>query len=220
MSRRHLQTILSRLVRVVPLAALAAVACSIAVRRDLSTVPVGQIGFDDMCGLQDYFDTIDAKGGSAPTLVKALELEGQSEGKTVRGGRARYAFEGDFQLKHLRRVLNENWQRLPDQLATASRVELSVRWAEKAGVRRVVTDQDAELSIGNESWSLPYQVCLSELLYGEPLYRQRRAMWGLPFPGAPAKPPAVPPPAAASAPGDAGAASDGGAAASSDGHGN
>ena len=214
MSRRPLQ---SFLVRVVPLAAVAAVACSIAVRRDLSTVPVGQIGFDDMCGLQDYFDTIDAKGGYAPTLVSALELEGQSDGKTVRGGRARFAFEGDFQLKHLRRVLGENWQRLPDQLAAASRVEVAVRWAEKAGVRRVVTDQDAELTIGNESWSLPYQVCLSELLYGEPLYRQRRAMWGLPFPGAPAKPAAAPPQPAA--PGDGGTAADE-AAASPDGHGN
>ncbi|HEY7372611.1 MAG TPA: hypothetical protein VIF57_10665, partial [Polyangia bacterium] len=30
--------------------------------------------------------------------------------------------------------------------------------------------------------ALPYHVCLSELLYGEPLYRQRRTMWGLPLP--------------------------------------
>jgi hypothetical protein len=218
MSRRFLQSIFARLVRAVPLVAVAAVACTIAVRRDLSTVPVGQIGFDDMCGLQDYFDTIEAKGGSAPALVKALELEGQSDGKTVRGGLARFAFEGDFQLKHLRRVLNENWQRLPDQLATASRVEVAVRWGEKAGVRRVVTDQDAELTIGNESWSLPYQVCLSELLYGEPLYRQRRVMWGLPFPGTAAKPLAAPPPPAGPAPADGGTTADG-AAASPDGHG-
>ena len=60
------------------------------------------------------------------------------------------------------------------------------------------------LIIGRESFALPYHVCLSELLYGEPLYRQRRVMWGLPLPGVPAaKPPAA----------DGGAAApDGGAA--------
>jgi len=36
-------------------------ACGIGIRRDLATIPPGQVGFDDMCGLQDYFDTIEAK---------------------------------------------------------------------------------------------------------------------------------------------------------------
>jgi hypothetical protein len=39
------------------------------------------------------------------------------------------------------------------------------------------------MDAGGETVSLPYHVCLSELLYGEPLYRQRRVMWGLPLPG-------------------------------------
>jgi hypothetical protein len=51
----------------------------------------------------------------------------------------------------------------------------------------VVTDEDAAMTIGPETFSLPYHVCLSELIYGEPLYRQRRVMWGLPLPGMPAK---------------------------------
>jgi hypothetical protein len=41
---------------------------------------------------------------------------------------------------------------------------------------------------------------LSELLYGEPLYRQRRVMWNLPLPGM----------AANKAPADGGVVSDGG----------
>ena len=40
-------------------------------------------------------------------------------GQEVHGGKERFAFENDFQLKHLRRILNENWRRLPDQVATA-----------------------------------------------------------------------------------------------------
>jgi hypothetical protein len=164
------------------LASAAPIACSIAVRRDFAAIPPGQIGFDDMCSLQEYFDTLEAKGASPPTVVSSLDLEGQSGDRAIHGGSARFAFQGDFQLKHLRRILNENWRRLPEQIEGAPRIDVEVKWAERAGVRRVVTDQDAEVMVERESWNLPYQVCLSELLYGEPLYRQRRIMWGLPLP--------------------------------------
>ena len=165
------------------------VGCGIVVKRDLAAVPPGQVGFDDMCGLQGYFDALEIQTSRPPRVVSAVDLEAASDGgRTVRGGKERFAFENDFQLKHLRRVLSENWRRLPERLATASEVEIEVKWSEKAGAKRVVTNEEAELSSGGESWSLPYQPCLSELLYGEPLYRQRRVMWGLPLPGPPAKP--------------------------------
>jgi hypothetical protein len=162
----------------------AAVACGIGIRRDLSKIPAGQVGFDDMCGLQDYFDTLEVNAAAPPTLVSSVDLEFNAA-KTIRGGKAQYGFETEFQLKHLRRVLGENWKRLPEELDTAKKVELEVYWSEKAGVKRVVTDADAELLINREAFPLPYHVCLSELLYGEPLYRQRRIMWGLPLPRRP-----------------------------------
>jgi len=162
----------------------AALACGISVRRDLSAIPAGQVGFDDLCGLQQYFDALAAKVAPPPTLVSASVIERHGAGVTpARGGRDRYAFAGDFQLRQLRRVLGENWQDLPAALATASKVELEVTWSEKAGVRRVVTDEDATLAAGGATFRLPYQVCLSELLYGEPLYRQRRALWSPPTAG-------------------------------------
>jgi hypothetical protein len=168
-------------------AAVTVSGCSVAIRRDLSAVPPGQVGFDDMCGVQPYFDALEIKSSPPPRLVSAVDLEGATNaGKMLRGGRERFAFENDFQLKNLRRVLNENWSRLPEPVANASEIELEVKWSEKAGAKRVITDEAAELSVGAESWSLPYHVCLSELLYGEPLYRQRREMWGLPLPGKPA----------------------------------
>src|SRR5947207_10252692 len=139
------------------------VACSIAIRRDLSTVQPGQVGFDDMCGLQDYFDALEIKASPPPRVVNALDLEGLSGGKRVKGGKERFAFENDFQLKHVRRVLNENWRRLPEAVDTAPKIELEVRWTEKAGTKRVVTDQEAELTVGSETVGLPYHVCLSEL---------------------------------------------------------
>jgi hypothetical protein len=160
----------------------AGVACSVGIRRDLSTVPPGQVGFDDMCGLQDYFDALEMKSSPPPRVVSSVDLEGTNGGKPVRGGRDRFAFETELQLKHLRRVLDQNWKRLPEPIAKAGTIEVDVKWSEKAGAKRVITDQDAELSVGDATWSLPYHVCLSELLYGEPLYRQRRAMLGLPLP--------------------------------------
>jgi len=162
---------------------LAGLGCGIAVQRDLSAIPPGQVGFDDMCGLQEYFDALEIKSTAPPRIVSALDMEGQSGGKATRGGQERFAFDRDFLLKHLRRVLNENWRRLPEPIATATDIEIEVRWSEKAGTKRVVTDQPSDLIVGSQSWSLPYQPCLSELLYGAPLYRQRREMWGLPLPG-------------------------------------
>jgi hypothetical protein len=158
------------------------IACSIAIRRDLSAVPPGQVGFDDMCGLQEYFDALAIGTVRPPGVVSALDLEGTSEGKRVRGGKERFAFENDFLLKHLRRVLNENWRRLPESLDTATKIEIEVKWSEKAGTKRVITNEDAQLAVGGETYGLPYHPCLSELLYGEPLYRQRRQMWKLPLP--------------------------------------
>ena len=163
---------------------VAALACGVGIQRDLSAIPPGQIGFDDMCGLQGYFDALEVKAAKPPVQVSAVELENDAK-RPVRGGKALIAFSGDFQLGHLRRVLNENWKRLPEPVATAKKIELEVYWSEKAGVRRVVTERDAEMIINRQSHPLPYHVCLSELLYGEPLYRQRRETLGLPLPPPP-----------------------------------
>jgi len=171
-SRRH------RLLVTVCLAAIAlGAACGIGIRRDLSTIPPGQVGFDDMCGLQDYFDTLEAKLATPPSLVSAVDMENQANAR-MQGGKNRFSFETEFQLKQLRRVLDENWKSLPEPLAKADRIEIEVHWSAKAGVQRVVTDSDADLIVGRESFALPYQVCLSELLFGAPLYRQRRLMAG------------------------------------------
>jgi hypothetical protein len=160
------------------------VACGIGIRRDLSAIPPGQVGFDDVCGLQGYFDALEAKLAKPPAQVSAVEMESSAK-RPARGGKALVAFTGDFQLGHLRRVLNEEWKGLPEVVATAKKIELEVYWSEKAGVRRVVTERDAEMIINRQSYFLPYHVCLSELIYGEPLYHQRREMLNLPLPAAP-----------------------------------
>jgi hypothetical protein len=149
--------------------------CAPALKRDYSNVPAGRVGFEDMCGLQAYFDRLAMKIGAPPAVVSANEIQG----KGTRSGRSRFTFESDTQLQAVRQVLTENWRRLPDDVKTAAPIQLEVRWSERSGVRRVVTNEDAELTLGNSSVSLPYHVCLSELLFGEPLYRQRRVLLGL-----------------------------------------
>jgi len=149
------------------------------VQRDLSKLPPGQVGFDDLCGLQGYFDAIAVKTAAAPAEVDSAAIERASEFGTSRGGRARFAFEDDFQLTTLRRVLNENWKTLPPELATSHRVEIEVSWSERSGLKRVVTDSEPHLYVDGKLSPLPNHVCLSELLFGEPIYKQRRDMLGL-----------------------------------------
>lgn len=164
------------------LAVAGSAACaSPTVTRDLKTTKPGTVVFDDMCGLQAYFDDL-----TDSTIAKPRELFSQDIGKVdsekALGGTARYRFETEFQLVHLRQLLQANWDHLPSELAKASAVDLEVHWAEKAGVKRVVTTEDATLAIDNKSWSLPYQVCLSDLLFGEQLYETRRTVLRLPPP--------------------------------------
>ncbi|MES1210622.1 MAG: hypothetical protein ABUS79_32190 [Pseudomonadota bacterium] len=162
------------------------VSCLPGIRRDLSELPPGRVGFDDMCGLQDYFDTMAVKKADPPALVFSSDVEKVSGEKTIRGGQARYAFATDFQLKKLREVMKENWTRLPPEFDAATRIDLGVTWSERSGVRRVVTDRAAEVFIERERFYLPYHVCLSELLFGAPLYEERRKVLGLPALEAPA----------------------------------
>jgi hypothetical protein len=184
-----------------------AVGCGIGVRRDLSETKPQVVIYDDLCGLQDYFDGLEAGKLQPPRLVMAKDLEKEENGKIV-GGRRAYAFETEYQVKQVKRLLEQNWKRLPPEVEKAKAITIEARWAHKAGIERVVTNEDAELAVGKETWGLPYHVCLSELLFGAPLYKTRRAMLGLPDPQpipAPTPAPAAPP-QTTTAPADPGAA--------------
>jgi len=152
-------------------------ACGIGIRRDLGHVPTGRVGYDDLCGLQDYFDILEAKPTKGPKLVLSVGAEGR--GSTT-GGRDIWSFRTRLSVKRLRAVLRRNWASLPDELMHARRVRIEVEWVDRAGIKRVVTGKDATISAGASSWSLPPHPCLSELLYGAAIYRERRVTLGLP----------------------------------------
>ena len=152
-------------------------ACGIGIRRDLGHVPTGRVGYDDLCGLQEYFDTLEAKPTKGPKLILSVGAEGS--GPTT-GGRDVWSFQSRLSIRRLRAVLRRNWSRLPDALLAARRVRIEVEWVDRAGIKRVVTGKDASVSAARSSWSLPPHPCLSELLYGAAIYRERRATLGLP----------------------------------------
>ena len=158
----------------------AAAGCGMGVKRDLSTTSPQAVIFDDVCGVQEYHDTLMMRKVQPPEVVTTNELE-RTDGKRLNGGRTTFAFEAPYQVQTIRRVLRENWSRVPDDIIKANRVEVEVRWSEKAGVRRVVTTEDAAIGTGTsrEMQPLPYHVCLSELLFGAPLYKTRRELLGM-----------------------------------------
>jgi hypothetical protein len=156
-----------------------AVGCGIGIGRDLRDVPTQTVVYDDVCKVQDYYDALATKQLNPPAVVSSSEIERTSSTQPA-GGITSFAFEEPGQLQALRKVLQENWKGLPDKLLQAPRVEVQVKWAEKAGLRRVVTTEDAQINYDGTTSYLPYHVCLSELLFGAPLYRTRREMLGLP----------------------------------------
>jgi hypothetical protein len=152
--------------------------CGIGVLRDLGSVTPQQVVLDDMCGVQAYHDGVVMRTVRYPTVTHSTDLE-----KTARpsnGGITEFKFDGEHALNEVRRVLRENYKRLPPGLLQAEEVRLEVQWSEKASVRRVVTTRDARVSWNEDSRYLPYHICLSELLFGAPLYRTRRDVLGLP----------------------------------------
>jgi len=165
--------------KLVAAAALAgAVGCGIGIGRDLSQMTPQAVIYDDVCKVQEHFDAVTLGQEKAPVVISTSEVFRSTDNAV--GGISTFGFETDSQLRLLRRVLSENWSKLPEKLTKAPRVELQVKWAEKAGVRRVVTTEDAQITYEGTTSYLPYHICLSEMLFGAPLYKTRRDLLGLP----------------------------------------
>ena len=155
-----------------------AVGCGITVGRRFGKATMNKVIYDDRCGLQEYWDRVAMGIVRLPQQVSSSEVE-KTEGKRANGGKSSFAFTSDGQLAVLRRVLSDNWRRVPEEVMTADQVEVEVRWSERAETKFVVMSEDAELRVGRESYTLPYHHCLSALLFGESLYGMRRQMVGL-----------------------------------------
>lgn len=160
---------------------LAVAACGISIRRDLSAIPPGRIGYNDMCGLQGYFDSLETPrgAGKGPRLVLSV---GAEAGRGISGGRDVWSISSRLAVRQLRKLLRKNWSGLPQPLWRARRIRLQVEWVNRAGIQRIVTGKDVELTVAGETYALPPHPCLSDFLYGAAIYRERRETLGLPPP--------------------------------------
>jgi hypothetical protein len=165
------------------LALTGAIGCGIRISRDLNTMKPQEVIYDDVCKVQDYFDAVTTGQEKSPAIISSNDFT--KGGAEAAGGQVTFSFQSDSQLRLLRRVLNDNWEKLPEKLMKSQRIDLQVKWAEKAGVRRVVTTEDAQVTFDGTTAFLPYHICLSELLFGAPLYKTRRDLLGLPPLGPP-----------------------------------
>ncbi len=161
--------------------ALGLLACQVGVKRDLSKSTPNQVLMDDTCGLQDYFDEIASKAVDPPVLVHSEEIENVAKDQ-IMGGTSTYALGPGHSRATLRRLLDENWKPLPERVAKSERLELDVRWAEKASSRWVVTNEKWVLRADGEAYDMAFHPCLTSFLFGEKLYSLRREMLGLPAP--------------------------------------
>lgn len=159
--------------------AVGLLACQVGVKRDLSKSTPNQVLADDTCGLQDYFDEISAKAVDPPVLVHTQEIENVAKDQ-VMGGTSTYAMGPGHSRATFLRLLDENWKPLPPHVAKADRLELDVRWAEKASSRWVVTDEKWTLRADGQPLDMAFHPCLTSFLFGEKLYSLRREMLGLP----------------------------------------
>lgn len=199
--------------------ALAAAACGPSIRHDLGNVRQSAITYDDMCHLQDYFNQRIESRARPLRAVNELSTETSREERDDRGvmrpviiGEGTYVLATRTDRVRFRRLLREEYQRLPDMHITRAEesVEVKVNWWQAGGIRRVRSDSSIEITAGGDSVSLPPHPCVGEFLFGEPAYVMRqcfleaqRARAEGRIPGACTLTPEVP----AADPGDAGAPS-------------
>ena len=120
---------------------------------------------------------LEAKLATAPSW--SARRHGERDGQRARAGRQVPLLVRDRVPAEAAAAASSTTTGAPARaLAKADRIDIEVHWAGEPACSGSSPTSDAELFVGRESLALPYQVCLSELLFGAPLYRQRRLMAG------------------------------------------
>jgi hypothetical protein len=168
---------------VVSLALLGALGCGPAARRDLASIPLRQITYDDMCGLQDHFDQRATAHAGAFRAMSEQSTETTRE-EPDEHGRPRRVVLGDgtyliaerSDLVRLRQLLRDEYRRLPELhlLRRGADVRLHVGWVQTGALRRARSDIPLEVTVDGETTELPAHPCVGEFLFGDDAYTMRR----------------------------------------------
>lgn len=165
------------------LTALALLSCGPSIKRDLGSVRQSAITYDDMCHLQSYF-TQRATAHAPPfraenetsTETTREERDERGQLRPVTVGEGTYVLEQRTDRVRFRRMLRDEYSRLPDMGITApeARVAVRVNWWQAGGLRRVRNDGLVTITVGEQTWQLPPHPCVGEFLFGEPGYVMRQ----------------------------------------------
>lgn len=162
---------------------LAAAACGPSIRHDLGAVRQSAITYDDMCHLQEYFNQrIESRArplralNELSTETSNVERDDHGVMRPVVIGEGTYVLSTRTDRVRFRRLLREEYQRLPEMHLTRTEetVQVKVTWWQAGGIRRVRADSAIEVTAGGESVSLPPHPCVGEFLFGEPAYVMRQ----------------------------------------------
>lgn len=161
----------------------AALSCGPVPRRDLLAIPQRQVTYDDLCGLQSFFDAREHARIPAPRVLseQATETEQVEPDENGRMRRAELG-EGVYLITHrtdrerLERLLREEYRRLdPVRLsAPEQQVRVTLRWWRSGTLRRVRPDEDIVIESEGRRVELPAHPCVGELVLGAEGYRVRR----------------------------------------------
>jgi hypothetical protein len=166
------------------LLALASTSCGPASRRDLSALPQRQITFDDLCGLQAFFDQRNATAGVRPfralgeqsTETANTEPDEQGRLRRVMVGEGTYVISQRSARRRFVQLLGEEYERVPTPLMDRHEREIRVRveWWASGQMRRLRPDREIEVSTSSGTTRLPFNPCVGEFLFGAPVYGMRR----------------------------------------------
>ena len=176
-------------------------ACGPSSRRSVRD-PAPQMTFDDLCGLQEYFDERRANTLAAP---KPLDEVMTTNDKGVTMGEGTYRLADALVRKRFARLLREEYSGVDAKIVKAvasseGDVSVRVRWWDTGKIRRLRIDGDVILTTTAGTLELPANMCVSDLLFGDQIYEMRARYLRNEVDMATAKtPPALPEPSASAA---------------------
>jgi hypothetical protein len=154
-------------------------------RRDLGSIPMSAITYEDMCHLQEYFEQRVQSHAPPLRVVDEQATETSRHEQDEHGvmrpvvvGEGTYVLASRSDRIRFRRLLREEYRRLPEMNLTGPEqtVRVKVGWWQAGGIRRLRPDEDVVISTGDDSWTLPPHPCVGEFLFGEPAYVMRRCI--------------------------------------------
>lgn len=131
--------------------------------------------FDDLCGLQEYFDERRTNMLAPP---KALDETVATNDKGLTMGEGTYRLSDAVARTRFARLLRDEYSGVDPKIikavaASEGDVTVHVKWWDSGKIRRLRTENDVVLKTSVAEVELPANMCVSDLLFGDQIYEMR-----------------------------------------------